>query len=99
MPSTRWTSHELTPFLALAMSQMAASHLSRPMALSSMIVPTLMLNCFLQPLHFHSRRVERKLCSRLSHRGQAIPSGQRSGMRKFRQASGSSKYRIASINV
>src|SRR4051794_25628135 len=87
------------PFFALAMSQMAASHLSRPSGLSSMIVPTLTLNCFLHALHFHNRRVERKLTSFPEQTGQVTPSGQRSGIRNWRQVSGSEKYRTASVNV
>ena len=58
MPSAGEPPSELMPFLALAMSQIAASHLSSPSGESSMIVPTLTLNCFLHALHFHTRRVE-----------------------------------------
>src|SRR5205823_2436226 len=81
------------------MSQIAVSHLSKPSGESSMIVPTLHENCFLQPLHFHMRRVEMKECSALPHRGQVMPFGQRIGIMKFRQLSGSAKNRIASTRV
>ena len=39
-PKERWTSHELMPFLAFAISQTQGSHLSSPRAESSKIVPT-----------------------------------------------------------
>jgi hypothetical protein len=47
------------PFFALAISQMDASHLSSGIAESSKIVPAFTLNCFLQLLHFQTRRVVR----------------------------------------
>jgi hypothetical protein len=59
MPSERAISWEETPFLALAMIHIAASHLSSGMAESSKMLPTLTENWRLQPLHFHSRRVVR----------------------------------------
>src|ERR1017187_1448982 len=67
------------PFLQLQMSQTAVIHLSMPSGESSKIVPTLMVNCFLQPLQNHMRRVEMNECSHDPHRGHSIfPSGQRS---------------------
>jgi len=53
-PSERANSCELIPFLLLAASQTAGSHLSRPSFESSKIVPSLTLYCFLQPLHFQT---------------------------------------------
>ena len=47
------------PFLEFAMSHTAGSHLSSPSGDSSKIVPTLTLYCFLQALHFQTRRVVR----------------------------------------
>src|SRR5687767_3674058 len=77
-PSALPSSCELIPFLLLAMSQTAGSHLSRPSAESSKIVPTLTLYCFLQALHFQRRRVDRYEYSVPSQRGQTGPLGQRS---------------------
>src|SRR6478672_9668511 len=77
-PSARASSCELIPFLELAASQIAGSHLSRPSGESSKIVPTLTLNCRLHALHFHTRRVETKECSLPPQRGQTGPFGQRS---------------------
>lgn len=59
IPSALPSSCEEMPFLELAASQTAGSHLSRPSGESSKIVPTLTLNCFLQLLHFQTRRVLR----------------------------------------
>lgn len=58
-----------------------------------------MLNCFLQPLHFHTLRVERKLCSVPSQFGQVIPFGQRIGIRYAKQLLMLAKNLIASISV
>ena len=62
MPSARPSSCDEMPFFELAISQTAGSHLSSPSGESSKMVPTLTLNCFLQSLHFHSRRVVRYEC-------------------------------------
>src|SRR5271169_4045002 len=96
VPSARPSSCELIPFFELAISHTAGSHLSRPRAESSKIVPTLTENCFLQALHFQSRRVERNESSLPSHSVQTGPVGQRSSATNFRQVSGSEKYRMAS---
>src|SRR5581483_485117 len=87
------------PFFALAMSQIAASHLSRLMGESSKIVPTLTLNCFLQPLHFQTYRVLRYECSVPPHAGQTGPSGQRRRATYWTQTSGSEKCRTACMRV
>lgn len=58
-PMDRANSCEDTPFLQLAMSQIAGSHLSRPTGESSKIVPFFALYWYLQARHFHSRRVFR----------------------------------------
>src|SRR5882724_7542891 len=87
------------PFLQLATIQKAGSHLSRPIGLSSKIVPTLTENCFLQPLHFHRRRVERKDGSGASHRGQVTPFGQRREATNASATSGSAKNLTASRRV
>ncbi len=58
-PSARPSSCELIPFLLLATSHIAGSHLSRPSGESSKIVPSLIEYCFLQALHFQSLRVVR----------------------------------------
>ena len=52
-----WDEAEM-PFFELAMSQIETSHLSRPMGESSKIVPFLTEYCFLQDLHFHTRRAD-----------------------------------------
>src|SRR5262245_30247458 len=59
MPRARASSCEEMPFLELATSQIAGSHLSKPNGESSKIDPNFTEYCFLQPLHFHTRRVER----------------------------------------
>lgn len=59
IPSERPSSCELMPFLELAISHTAGSHLSRPSLESSKMIPSLTLYCFLQPLHFQSRLVVR----------------------------------------
>ena len=48
LPRVRCSSQLLTPFLQLQTIQIATIHLSSPRAESSMIVPTLTVNCFLQ---------------------------------------------------
>ena len=59
IPSDRPSSWELIPFLELATSHTAGSHLSRPSGESSKIVPSFTLYCFSHALHFHSRLVVR----------------------------------------
>lgn len=77
-PRSRDSSYELIPFLQPHSIQIAGSHLSRPMGESSMIVPDLAENCFLQALHFQSWRVLMNEFSFDSQRGQVgLPSGQR----------------------
>src|SRR5436190_23207420 len=77
-PRARASSCELIPFLLLAISHTAGSHLSSPSGESSKIVPTLTEYCFLQPRHFHKRRVVRYEYSVEPQRGQTGPDGQRS---------------------
>src|SRR2546422_8155387 len=89
IPSARPSSCELIPFLELAMSHTAGSHLSSPSGESSKIVPTLTLNCFLHALHFQIRRVVREECSTLPHLGQTGPLGQRNLATNSVQMSGS----------
>src|SRR5216117_80130 len=84
------------PFLLLASIQSAGSHLSRPMGLSSKIVPSFTENCRPQSRHFQMRRVLRKPGSLASQAGQVTPLGQRSEARKVSAVSLSEKYRIAS---
>src|SRR6266536_3255822 len=77
-PSERASSQELIPFLALTIIQVAGSHLSSPRGLSSKIVPTFTLNCFLQPLQFQIRRAFIRSPTFLElQRGQRTPRGQR----------------------
>src|ERR1700726_691729 len=88
------------PFLSFTIIQIAGIHLSRPIGESSMIVPALTLNCFLQPLHFQIRRVLTKEFSFDSHQGQVgQPSGQRKLTRNSSALSGSAKYIIAIWSV
>src|SRR6266536_2015006 len=71
-----------------------------PRGESSKIVPTLIVNCFLQPLQNQMRRVEMKECSAEPQRGQLIlPSGQRSMIANANARSASEKYTIASCRV
>ena len=69
MPRARAISQELTPFLQLQIIQNPHIHLSRPRGESSKIVPTLSVNCFLQPLQNHMRRVLINECSSDPQRG------------------------------
>src|SRR5215217_6289352 len=87
------------PFLALTISQIAESHLSRPIGESSMIVPSFTLKCFLQPLQIQMRRVFTNECLSDSQRGHVIPSGQRIATMQPSAVSGSEKYLTASSNV
>src|SRR4029079_1512225 len=96
VPSARASSCELIPLSEFAASQIAGSHLSSPSAESSKIVPTLTLDCFLQDLHFHRRRVETYEYSRPPQWGQRKPSGQRRPATKSVATSRSEKYAMAS---
>src|SRR5215813_2443631 len=88
------------PFLSFAIIQIAHSHLSKPSAESSIMVPCLTLNCFLQDLHFQMRRVDKKLLSLDSQFGQtATPSAQRREATNCKAISGSAKYLMASCRV
>src|SRR5437870_8497843 len=89
------------PFLALAISQIAANHLSSPSGESSKMVPTLDENCRLAclALHSHSRRVGMKRTSAAPQVGQVTPLGHWISTMKARQVSGSVKYRMASWRV
>src|SRR6266566_4504047 len=84
------------PFFEFASIQSAGSHLSRPIGLSSKIVPSFTENCRPQSRHFQMRRVLRKPGSFASHAGQVTPAGQRRDDRKVSAVSLSEKYRIAS---
>src|SRR5438105_15615834 len=89
------------PFLQLAMSQIAANHLSRPSGESSKIVPTRTENCLPHSLfrHFHIFRVEMNPHSVESQNGQITPFGQRKLTANAKQFSESEKYRMASVRV
>src|SRR5471032_891688 len=92
-PKARDNSQELIPFLAFTIIQKAGSHLSKPSALSSKIVPALAENCFWQSRHFHNLRVARNAELVEAHLGQhALPSGQRTDAMKFKARSASAKY-------
>src|SRR2546429_4333198 len=90
-PSARANSYELIPFLLLASIHSAGSHLSKPMGLSSKIVPSFTENCRPHSRHFQMRRVLRKPGLPASHAGQVAPLGQRSEARKVKLVSGSAK--------
>src|ERR1700682_3734799 len=87
------------PFFALTISQIADSHLSKPIGLSSMMVPILTLKCFLHSRQIQVRRVLTNECRSESQRGQVIPPGQRIATMQPSAVSGSPKYLIASIRV
>src|SRR5216684_550854 len=87
------------PFLQLEINHIAQSHLSRPIALSSKIVPTLTENCFLQSRHFHISRVVKKDSRFDAQRGHAGPSAHRSFAMKFTQVRGSEKCLMTSTKV
>src|SRR2546428_28847 len=89
------------PFLSFAIIHIAISHLSRPTALSSKMVPTLTLNCHrgCRVLQAHTRRDGTKVTSSDPHVGHATPLGQRNEAAKLRQTSGLEKYRMASTSV
>src|SRR5258708_1427725 len=87
------------PFLALTINQIADSHLSRPIGLSSMIVPILTLKCFLHSKQIQILRVRTNEYLRDSQRGHSIPSGQRIATMQPSAVSGSEKYLTASISV
>src|SRR5579859_3347087 len=80
---------------------MAHSHLSRPIAESSIDVPTLTLNCFLGWLPLHSQRLwlARKLTSLRPHVGHSTPCGQRREAAYRTALSGFEKYTMASWSV
>src|SRR5437870_3358344 len=99
IPKWRATSQLLTPFLQLETSHVANIHLSIPSGLSSKMLPTLIVNCFLQPLQNQIFRVEIKECSFDPQRGQVMPFGQRNAMAASNALSGSPKYTIASWRV
>src|SRR5713101_1769052 len=77
IPRWRATSQLLTPFLQLHTSQVANIHLSIPSGLSSKMLPTLTVNCFLHPWQNQILRVEMNESSIDPQRGQVIPLGQR----------------------
>src|SRR5207245_6531054 len=88
-PSEWPISYELMPFLALAMSQIAANHLSSPSGESSKMVPTLDENCRFGCLtwHSHRRRGGMKRTSAAPQVGQVTPLGHRISTMKARQVS------------
>src|SRR5208337_4497409 len=99
-PKARANSHELIPFLAFTIIQKAGSHLSKPSALSSKIVPALTENCLPQSRHFQILRVARSPALDFWQQGQtALPSGQRTEAIKFKAVSASAKYLIALASV
>src|ERR1035438_9855588 len=94
IPKWRAISQLLTPFLQLETSHVANIHLSIPRGLSSKMLLTLMVNCFLQPLQNQILRVDMKECSLDSQRGQVTPFGQRNAIAEVNALSGSPKYTI-----
>src|SRR5271168_3751585 len=98
MLSARATSYELTPFLQFVSSHIAVSHLSRPMAESSKMVPTLTENCLRHARQVHINRVLRNDSFLPWHRGHSGPFGHLALETAFRQTMGSEKYRMASNN-
>src|ERR1017187_444259 len=99
IPRWRAISQLLTPFLQLETSQVANIHLSIPSGLSSKMLPSFTVNCFLQPLQNQILRVEMNECSLDSQRGQVMPFGQRSAVAAANALSGSPKYTMASWRV
>src|ERR1700681_62956 len=90
------------PFLALITSHMPTSHLSSPIGLSSMIVPTFTENCLRgeHALQVQTRRLAVNETCEEPQRGQiTLPSGQRIDATNSWATSGSAKYRIASTSV
>ena len=79
------------PFFELASNHTAGSHLSKPIGLSSKIVPSLTENCRPHSRHFQMRRVLRKPGSLASQAGQVTPFGHRSDARKVSAMSLSAK--------
>src|SRR5262249_5616721 len=99
-PKARPSSQELIPFLAFTIIQKAGSHLSKPSALSSKIVPAFTENCFAQSRHLKIRRVDRNEAFLDWQLGQvALPSGQRIQTMNFMARSGSAKYLMACVSV
>src|SRR2546429_6321399 len=86
-PRARASSCKMIPYLLLAASHTAGSHLSRPSGESSKIVPSFTENCRLHALHFQMRRVVRYECSTPPQRGQTGPLGQRRDATYFVQTS------------
>src|SRR2546421_9325711 len=84
------------PFLLFASIQSAGNHLSKPMGLSSKIVPSFTENCRPHSRHFQMRRVLRKPGSLPSQAGQVTPFGQGSAAKKVRLVSGAAEQRVAS---
>src|SRR2546426_8209286 len=84
------------PFLLLASIQSAGSHLSRPMGLSSKIVPSFTENCRPHSRHFQMRRVLRKPGSLASQAGQGTPLGPRGAAREGSAISFFAEYPKAS---
>src|SRR5258705_8750267 len=86
------------PFFALTISHIAVSHLSKPIGLSSMIVPSLTLKCFLQAKQIQIRRVLTNEWRSDPQRGQVItPSRQRIQTIQPNAVSRLEKYLKASI--
>src|SRR5579862_8280697 len=76
-PNARASSQELIPFLELASIQTAGSHFVSGKGLSSKIVPTFAVNCFLQSLHCQRSRPAVNHTATEPQLGQATPFGQR----------------------
>src|SRR5437879_13491231 len=90
------TSYELTLFLQFASSHIAVSHLSRPIAESSKIVPTLTLNCLRHSRHVQIRRGLRNERFLAWQRGHFGTFGHLALATASRHTIGADKYRRAS---
>src|SRR5205085_5351241 len=89
------------PFLQLAFSHMAGSHLSKPIGESSKIVPTLAENfCFACGVrHFQTLAFSKNVTLSDPQRGQRTPLGQRISLKNLKAFSGLLKYETASSKV
>src|SRR5688572_4661884 len=81
------------------MSHIPASQVSILRGDSSITVPILTVNCFLQPLHFQRQYLASQVGSIVPQRGQATPFGQRALVISAWARTGSEKYLIASCRV
>ena len=83
----RSTSYGLMPFLQFTICHMVIIHLSRPMELSSMIVPVFRVNCGALRFsrHYQALNLSRNRTSFDPQRGQVTPLGQRRATKYSRQ--------------